>query len=712
MLTTSPLVPGRSPPPGFLVTHGSIPARRRPVRHPAGCQLLRTFTLACALVSLCVFGTRPASADGPADNNSETARRIPALGIEVPPAQREQLTAGLTRLQQAIDKLQSGNNPLAKKLLPDVQIFHKAVADALEFQEFFNEKELAPALDLLNQGLQRAAELEAGRAPWTTQTGLVVRGYLSRIDGSVQPYGLVVPDSYLVPGPVRHRLDLWFHGRGETLSEVNFLVSRQRDRGIFTPPDAFVLHPYGRYCNAFKFAGEIDVLEALAHVEANYRIDPDRIASRGFSMGGAACWQFAVHYPDRFVGATPGAGFSETPEFLKFFQKETLTPAPWEQTLWRMHDCPDWAGNLRHCPTIAYSGENDTQKQAADIMESALAKLGIELVHLIGPQTGHSYHPAVRDEIERRFNAIVARGRDRAPREVHFTTYTLRYNRCFWVTVEGLAEHWQKATVDATWTSGNSLTATTSNVTALTFALPPGDATGDPTRPVELTIDGQALAASPPRSDRSWSVALTKSPAGWQLGRPAAATRKQPGLQGPIDDALMDSFVFVTPTSPGDNPAVDQWVASEQARAIEHWRRQFRGRPRVVTDAELTPELIAGNNLILWGTPRSNRVLGQVAERLPIAWKPAEISVGSQSFPAAHHALILCAPNPLNPARYVVLNSSFTYREYDYLNNARQVSKLPDWAVVDLRTPPGVRWPGKIVAADFFNEAWQLKPAQ
>ncbi|MFM8220160.1 MAG: hypothetical protein ACKOJF_14705, partial [Planctomycetaceae bacterium] len=100
----------------------------------------------------------------------------------------------------------------------------------------------------------------------------------------------------------------------------------------------------------------------------------------------------------------------------------------------------------------------------------------------------------------------------------------------------------------------------------------------------------------------------------------------------------------------------------------------------------------------LWGTLRSNRTLGQLADRLPIAWKPDQITVGNQAFPAAHHALILCAPNPLNPSRYVVLNSSFTYREYDYLNNARQVSKLPDWAVVDLRTPPGVRWPGKIVA--------------
>ena len=52
-----------------------------------------------------------------------------------------------------------------------------------------------------------------------------------------------------------------------------------------------------------------------------------------------------------------------------------------------------------------------------------------------------------------------------------------------------------------------------------------------------------------------------------------------------------------------------------------------------------------------------------------------------------------------------MLNSGFTFREYDYLNNARQVPKLPDWAIVDVTTPPDSRKPGKVVAADFFDES-------
>jgi hypothetical protein len=66
-------------------------------------------------------------------------------------------------------------------------------------------------------------------------------------------------------------------------------------------------------------------------------------------------------------------------------------------------------------------------------------------------------------------------------------------------------------------------------------------------------------------------------------------------------------------------------------------------------------------------------------------------------------------PNPLNPNRYIVLNSGFTYREYDYLNNARQTPKLPDWAVIDLREAPSSRFPGRIAAAGFFDEQWRVK---
>ena len=674
--------------------------------------------LRLALVVFCLAfmaGTLPhATADGPADNNPQTVRRLPKLGVEVPTEKRQLLEVGLGKLGAIVESLRKRTDPLTRELWPDVAIYHKAVQDALSYQEFHQPKEIDDAARLLEIGEQRGRQLLDGQAPWTSATGLVVRGYVSKLDDSVQPYGMVVPPSYSDRGPGRFRLDLWFHGRGETLTEVNFLRDRAASPGTFTPADSFVLHPYGRWNNAFKLAGEVDVLEALASAKRRYRIDDNRIAVRGFSMGGAGAWHFAVHYPDQFFAANPGAGFSETPEFLRVFQKETLSPQPWERQLYRLYDCNEWAANLAHLPTVAYSGENDSQKQAADIMEQAMSRENLRLLHVIGPKTGHSYHPQARDEVERRLAALAKAGRQQNPEKLEFVTYTLKYNRLHWLTIDELARHWEqgrvKAEVDR---AANAISIQTQGVAALTLDFAAGHAPFDPRRPVTVTIDGKPMVGERPASDWSWQAAFHRAADGWKAGqRPVGgddALRKRHGLQGPIDDAFLESFLFVHPSSQGFHETTAVWVDAEMERAKEQWRRHFRGNVRVKEDRQLTDDDIARHHLVLWGDPASNTLLTKIIGKLPMSWTKEAIKVGGDSFAGDRHALIAVYPNPLNPQRYVVLNSGFTFREYTHLNNARQIPVLPDWAVVDLATPPGTVWPGKIVKADFFDENWKLR---
>jgi dienelactone hydrolase len=653
-------------------------------------------------------------ADGPKDNLAENVRRIPKDGVSVPAADRSMLQEGIAVLGAKIERLRKDleGKPELLELLPDVEIYHRAAWSALTYNEFFKANEIQTAKGLLQDGISRAGQLENGQAPWLTKKGLVVRGYRSKIDHSVQPYGLVVPETWTPGAAVKHRLDFWFHGRGETLSEVNFINGRQRSAGQYAPADTFVLHPYGRYSNANKFAGEVDLFEALAHAKKHYPIDDDRIAVRGFSMGGAACWQFAVHYPDLWFAANPGAGFSETPEFLRTFQGETLTPTWYEKKLWHLYDCTDWAANLFHCPTVAYSGEVDRQKQAADIMEKYLAEEGIDMTHIIGPGTAHRIHKDSAVEVERRMTSLAKRGRDIVPNKLRFTTWTLRYNRMLWVTVDGMEEHWERARVEAEIGRNNFLSVTTKNVSELTLDMPSGHCPMDMTQPVNLVIDGQHVAHTPRvQSDRSWKTRLSKSEKGWEVAvsQDAQTLRKRHGLQGPIDDAFMDSFIIVRPTGKAWYPKVAKWAESEQAHAIEHWRRHFRGEARVKDDVEITDADIASSNLILFGDPSSNRVLTKILDSLPIRWTAGGVVVGDKKYDGKTHAPIMIYPNPLNPDRYIVLNSGFTFREYDYLNNARQVPKLPDWAVADISQPVTSRAPGKIVDAGFFGERWELK---
>jgi pimeloyl-ACP methyl ester carboxylesterase len=664
-------------------------------------------------------------ADGPQDNVPDRVRPVPPPGIAVPDADKMELEAGIAELGGEIESLRNElkSKPALLELLPDAQIYHNAVRYALTNNEFFNAREIPVAKALLKQGMERAKSLREGKAPWTTQTGLVARGYVSKIDGSVQPYGLVVPASYQPGAPYKHRLDLWFHGRGETLSELNFIDQRQRSPGEFTPPHAFVLHLYGRYCNANKFAGEIDCFEAMAHVRQHYPIDENRIVARGFSMGGAACWQFAVHYAGLWAAAAPGAGFSETADFLKVFQRETLKPTWFEQKLWHVYDCTDYAVNLFNCPTVAYSGEIDNQKQAADMMAKALAAEGIELTHVIGPRTGHSYHPEAKAEINRRIDAIVAQGRNPVPNRVRFTTWTLRYDEMLWVRVDGMEQHWERARVDAEIVNGNSVKVTTQNVSALTLSMPSGlcplENTGRMPVPQgpKVTIDGTDLTAPAVQSDRSWTARFRKNGKRWELLDDStfralrSALVKRHGLQGPIDDAFMDSFLMVRPTGKAMNEKVGAWATAEMNHAIDHWRKQFRGEARVKNDDEISDADIAAHNLVLWGDPQSNKALAKIADKLPIRWDAQGVRVGAQTYSSDHHVPVMIYPNPLNPNRYVVLNSGFTFREYDYLNNARQVAKLPDWAIVDVNVPVSSRFPGGIVNAGFFGEKWELTQA-
>lgn len=630
-------------------------------------------------------------------------KAIPPPGVEVSAADRTQLEAGLARLSASIDQMKG------LKLLPDIQIFRDAVKFALENGEFFKPEEVARAKELLREGQKRADELQQGRAPWTTATGLVVRGYVSKIDKSVQPYGLVIPGSF---SPDRRwRLDAWFHGRNETLSEVNFLVDRMRNPGEFTPANAIVLHLYGRYCNANKFAGEVDLFEALDAVKAQYPVDENRILVRGFSMGGAAAWQFAAHFAGKWAAAAPGAGFSESADFLKVYQNEAVKPTWWEEKLYHMYDATDYAANLYNCPTVAYSGEIDRQIQAARMMEKALLPEGMTLKHVIGPGTPHRYHPDSKIEIANILDAIAEKGRDPHPRKLRFTTFTLAYNEMKWVTIDAMDEHWRRARFDAEVVNDSTIQVKTDNVNAFTLKFEPAGAPFELDAKPVVVINAQKVTAPGPNTDGSWMASFRKVGDKWTTGALESGIRKKHGLQGPIDDAFMDSFVFVKQSGTPANAAVAKWVDAEQTRAIKEWRRQFRGEAQVRKDTEVSDADIASSNLVLWGDPTSNKVLARIADKLPVKWTATEIIAGAEKYAAGTHVPVMIYPNPLNPEKYVVLNSGFTFREYDYLNNARQISKLPDWAIVDVTVAPNERWPGKITSAGFFGEKWELKAA-
>ena len=127
----------------------------------------------------------------------------------------------------------------------------------------------------------------------------------------------------------------------------------------------------------------------------------------------------------------------------------------------------------------------------------------------------------------------------------------------------------------------------------------------------------------------------------------------------------------------------------------------LRGDPRVKDDRAVSASDIADYHLVLFGDPGSNSVLAKVIGKLPIHWTKTEITVGGEKFGAADHIPVLIYPNPLNPKRYVVINSGHTFTETDFRGtNALLYPRLGDYSVV---SPAG-----EIALSGFFNENWQF----
>lgn len=78
------------------------------------------------------------------------------------------------------------------------------------------------ALNAIKTGLKRVEELAAEKSSWTTQTGKSIRGYVSRVDGSVQPYAVTLPEGAGARISKRWPLYVVLHGRGGDRNEIRF----------------------------------------------------------------------------------------------------------------------------------------------------------------------------------------------------------------------------------------------------------------------------------------------------------------------------------------------------------------------------------------------------------------------------------------------------------------------------------------------------------
>src|SRR6266568_5068334 len=203
---------------------------------------------------------------------------------------------------------------------------------------------------------------------------------------------------------------------------------------------------FGRIHGAgWHWAGEMDVFESIAAVKKRFNIDDKRVMIRGFSQGGEGAWHIALHYPDRFAAAEIGAGtVSRRAQQGGLQPFQLLTLRIWE-------NISEWALNIYNLPLAGHDGEQDPGQLESSLRARAqleregfpsegepdyLRSKGAPGLFMISKNTGHGTSPLVRQRLDAFLKESGDKGQS-SPSHIRFLTYTTRYNRSYWVSLDG-----------------------------------------------------------------------------------------------------------------------------------------------------------------------------------------------------------------------------------------------------------------------------------
>ena len=628
------------------------------------------------------------------------------------PEQRQTLDAGWQTLQAAIKSLR--DEPA--HILADAAVFAKGVEWALRYDRDFTPADMALLEKSVIRGQERFAAIAHQKNAWSGRPGKLALAYVSAVDGSIQPYGLIVPKNYDAAMPIR--LDVVLHGstRPVGISELKFIARFDTgDAPDTTASDqAYIeLHPLGRVENCYRWAGETDVFEAIEDVCRRYRIDRDRIVLRGMSMGASGTWHLGLKHPDRFVALGPYCGYVDTHQFsltpLPNFVKLGKLPEQQELGL-HMLDSIDYAANASIVPAIACMGEKDIFFDAHVLMGNAMEREGLRMVNLISPGTGHVIDPVTHAEQMRRIAEYSAKGLNHSPGDLRFVTWTLKYGRAHWLQLLGLERHYSRAELRAR-VQGQVLEITEStNITRFQIA------TNQLPEEVRSLRIGKLNLPLPVTTRKSTPVVIIKRDQQWSLASEPDAliqTGKRPGLQGPIDDAFTSPFLCVRGTGTAWNSAVQIYGDASLRRFSEEWHHYMRGALPIKDDTAVTEDDLRSKNLILFGDPGSNSWIAKCLPQMPVSWTKDTLQWGDQSYPARDHLPAFIAPNPLpaGAGRYIVINSGHTFRGIDFATiNYLLFPRWGDWAVLQIDPQRAATEPvmENVLKSGYFNEEWRL----
>jgi len=526
--------------------------------------------------------------------------------------------------------------------------------------------------------------LAAGRDPFQGRKGLFEKAFYSKVDGSLQPYTVFVPQGY--DGNTTQPLLLLLHGSGGDQWEIPQAAANLDGRSVFRgaleeriqEPTFLLCAPLARGPSGYEQIAEVDVLQTLEEVERDYRVDPDRVYATGWSMGGSGSYLMGLRFTDRFAAVMPIAGSLDTPLI----------------------------GNTSHLPVWNFHELGDTEVSPGftNVATSAFRAQGLpyhegsrEKVFVFSPWSDHWVGYRMSGSLDEIARILGNYRRTSFPKEVTFTTFELRHNHSYWVRIDSFDRYYEPASVKAR-VEGNNIDITSTNVRALTLFLSPQLVNMSGT--VHVKQNGKEIFAG-------------KAQGELRVGAQAASgLHKEHGLSGPLSDIFYEPFLIVYGTQGEDKLAAD--AARREAEAIR--RKGLRGLRfygvEVKSDAEVTPADVQDYHLLLVGTSKSNLLLGRIQNQLPVRVEGGAVVVGDSRFAGEDVGFRLIYPNPLNSHKYVVVCSAVSPKGLEWLAylpspNHGWTARVaePDLVVIDHRASD--LYPRYLASLTFDNN-WQV----
>lgn len=658
----------------------------------------RALTLAVLLAAALVCTAAHCLAQGE-EPDAQGPRPAPQVEQERKNTQRPIQTA-LKEIQGLLaERLKTQEPDALQNPVVAAGLLKREKADLLLRRYLASEYRDEVVLRELNDGirlLKRAKE--TGKNPLEDARGLVEWAYLSPSDNSPQPYLMYVPEGYDASRP--RGLFVFLHGYAYDLNKYNWIemmFPQDEAATITRDADCLLMMPFARGNTDFQALGEDDVMFTIREVRKHYRIDPNRIILCGISMGGMGAWTIAAHYPDVFAAVVPISARGDYFLWHTDIARKSL-PA-WKLKQIGMEFGFDLRRNLQ-IPSLVICGTDDMLVKPAQSRLMA-SKLKEEHYPTRLLEIGEADHYSWSAFLTNKPLLELAKTARRSPHPttIHYRTYTLKFNRAWWLSIEGIDQWWRPADVTAAFDAKDrSVRIESTNVTKLRLELPKG-----------LCGDLKAVTVHWNQQTSKHAIAQFPATIVLQNGYPTdAKLLKTPRLCGPIREAFAGPFVIVHGRAPAGG------LPDDALTVAKRWLLYSQGVPAVLGDDKITENVIKSNNLILVGTPETNKMIARVADGLPVKFMTEEKNgrretfyvIGRHRYAAARHGLAMLYPNPLNPERCVVVMSGVCWGSAVAQNHFFDL--LPDYIVfTDEKAEDGTD-SQETVCAGYFDTKWQL----